>query len=106
MGKILIAIVALVIGLIVGGIGGAALGIGGGAGVGIATGLSAGACGIVQAAQEEGLLTDEQVDQVFARALADFSEMAGEAAAGDGMLAGGAAECNAVMARLREAAAE
>lgn len=106
MGKALIAIAALVLGLVVGGLGGAALGIGGGAGIGIATGISAGACGIVQAAQQEGLLTDEEVDQVFTRALADFRDMTPDAEGTEAPLAGGAAECDAVMARLREAAAE
>lgn len=106
MGKALIAIVALVVGLVLGGLGGAMLGIGGATGVGVATGLSAGACGIVQAAREEGLLTDEQVDQVFNRAVSDFREMTPDAEEGDTLLAGSAAECGAVMARLREAAGQ
>ena len=37
-----------------------------GAGVGIATGLKAGACLAVEAAREEGFITSEQVDNVFA----------------------------------------
>lgn len=104
MGKVLIAILALVVGLVAGGLGGAAIGIGGGAGVGIATGLSAGACSIAQAAQAEGLLTDEQVDQVFNRALADLRALTPEAEAGAEPIIGSAAECEAVLARLRQAA--
>jgi len=104
MGKTLIGIVALVVGLIVGGLGGAVLGVGSGAGVGIATGLSAGACGIVRAAQAEGFLTDEQADQVFNRALADLRALAPDAEAGAEQIVGSAADCEAVLARLREAA--
>jgi len=105
MGKALIAILALVVGLVIGGLGGAAIGIGGGAGVGVATGLSAGACGIVQAAQEEGLLTDAQADQVFNRALTDLRALAPQAEAGAEQIVGSAADCEAVLARLRDAAA-
>jgi hypothetical protein len=104
MGKALIAILALVVGLVAGGLGGAALGIGGGAGLGIATGLSAGACSIAQAAQAEGLLTEEQVDQVFNRALADLRALTPEAETSAEPMVGTAADCDAVLAQLREAA--
>ena len=80
------------------------LGIGGGAGIGIATGLSAGACGIAKAAQEEGLLTTEQVYQVFARAVSDLQDLAPDANAdGDGLV-GAAGECDRVLQDLRDAA--
>ena len=105
MGKTLIAVLALAVGLVVGGLGGAALGIGGGAGIGIATGLSAGACGIAQAAQEEGLMTAEQVDQVFNRALGNLRALTPEAETSAEPMVGSAADCDAVLARLREAAA-
>lgn len=73
MGKTGIAIISLVVGLGVGGWGGLNLGGGAMMGVGVATGLSSGICATVQAAQEEGLLTAEQVDQVLNRAAQDIS---------------------------------
>lgn len=73
MGKTAIAIISLVVGLAVGGWGGLSLGGGAMMGVGVATGLSSGICAAVQAAQEEGLMTAEQVDQVLARAARDIS---------------------------------
>lgn len=80
MGKLLIGIVGLVIGIVAGTFFGRAM-IGGAAtGVGIATGMSAGVCSTVIAAQEEGLLTTEQVDQVLTRAAADLAEISGETA--------------------------
>jgi len=54
------------------------------------------------AAQEEGIMTAEQVDQVLVRAARD---MAGRAELPEGdRIVGSAAECDAVMARLRDAA--
>jgi hypothetical protein len=102
MGKALIALIALVVGLGVGTIFGGALLGGTAAGVGIATGLSAGICSTVTAAQEEGLLTAEQIDQVLSRATADAAAAAGEDA--PGALVGSADECAAVMERLRSSA--
>ena len=75
MGKGLLATLTFVVGLIVGGVGGGMMGVGTGAGVGIATGLSAGVCGIANAAQQEGLLTEEQVDQVFNRAISNLKRI-------------------------------
>ncbi|MGG7644799.1 hypothetical protein ACQ5SP_08355 [Rhodovulum sp. YNF3179] len=104
MGKLVIGLLGLVVGLVGGAIFGGAL-IGGAAtGVGIATGLSAGICSTVQAAQEEGLLTAEQVDQVLLRAAQD---MGGSEVVADGSeMVGSAAECDAVMQRLRSEAGE
>lgn len=101
MGKILIGLVGLVVGLIVGGLG--ALSLGGGAmmGVGVGTGLSAGICSTVQAAREQGLLTDEQIDQVLRRAATDLADKATLPASEE--MVGGADDCEAVMNRLREA---
>ena len=101
MSKFLIGVIGLIAGLVIGGFG--ALTFGGGAmmGVGVGTGLSAGICSTVQAAREEGLLTEEQVDQVLRRAAGDLSGTAG-LPEGEEMV-GGAAECEAVMTRLREA---
>jgi hypothetical protein len=72
--------------------------------LGIATGLSAGVCGIFSAAQAEGLLTGEQVDQVFNRALADMRSLTAEAEAGAEQIVGSAAQCEAVLAGRRQAA--
>lgn len=101
MGKTVIGLVGLAIGLVIGGFGG--LSVGGDAmmGAGVGTGLSTGICSTIQAAREEGLLTDGQVDQVLRRATEDLS---GTATLPEGeVMAGGAAECEAVMNRLREA---
>lgn len=58
------------------------------------------------ARRAESLPTDEEADRVFDRALADFRDMTSVADATGAPRAGSAAECDAVMARLREAAAE
>ena len=102
MGKVLIGIVGLIVGLVVGGLFGGAIMGGTAAGVGIATGMSAGVCSTVIAAQEEGLLTPEQVDQVLTRAAADLAEMSGETA--PDAVVGSASDCQAVMEQIRSAA--
>lgn len=56
----------------------------------------------VQAAREEGLLTAEQVEQVLTRAAQD---MAGAQGIED-RIAGSPAQCDTVMAELRDAAAD
>ena len=100
MGKFLIGVIGLVVGLIGGAvIGGSLLG-GAATGVGIATGLSAGICSTMTAATEEGLLTEEQVAQVLARAASDLGAVA---EAGD--LVGSVADCERVMQELTAAAA-
>ena len=102
MGKLLIGIVGLVIGVVAGGFFGGAIIGGTAAGVGIATGMSAGVCSTVIAAQEEGLLTPEQVDQVLTRAAADLAEMSGETA--PDAVVGSTSDCDAVMEQIRSAA--
>jgi hypothetical protein len=105
MGKFVIgALLGLVIGLAGGAFIGFSGGTGVGAGVGIATGFTAGACGVVRVAQEEGLLTEEQVDQVFNRGLEMLAEMNPDAPASE-PVADSAAECDAALARLRQASA-
>ena len=99
MGKILLGVVALVIGLVLGTLFGGALIGGSAAGGGIATGLSAGICGTIEAAQEEGLLTAAEVDQVLTRAAADAAELAGTEA--PGAIVGSADDCAGVMNSLR-----
>ena len=102
MGKAVLAIVALVVGIAIGALGAMSLGGGAMLGAGVATGLSAGICATVEAAQEEGPLTAEQVDQVLRRAAQDVG---GTAALAQGeTMVGGAADCAAVMDRLRAAA--
>lgn len=103
MSKVTTSILGLIVGLIGGTFFGGSL-IGGAAtGVGLATGLSAGICSTVQAAQEEGLMTPEQVDQVLTRAAADLAEASGQAGSAD--IVGIAADCENVMIQLRDAAA-
>jgi hypothetical protein len=101
MGNIIIGLVGLIVGAVLGAFIAAPVMSGAAAGVGVATGLSAGICSTVQAAQEEGLLTAEQVDQVLTRAAADMSALAGETAPED--VVGGLDDCAAVMERLRAA---
>ncbi len=95
----------LLIGLVIGAVGGTVFGgalIGGSAaGVGVATGLSAGICSTLTAAQKEGLLSAEQVDQVLNRAAADVAAAAGAAAPES--VVGSADECAAVMDKLKAA---
>ncbi|MEO9574478.1 MAG: hypothetical protein ABJ263_04850 [Tateyamaria sp.] len=105
MGKGLTAVLSLIVGLVVGGIGGGMVGIGSGAGIGIATGLSAGICGVANAAQQEGLLTPEQVDQVFNRAVSNLEELTPEAEESGETIVGAASECEGLLQKLREAAA-
>ena len=98
MGKL---IIGLILGLVVGAFGGLSLGGGAMMGLGVGTGLSAGICATVQAAQEEGIMTAEQVDQVLVRAAKDLSSKT-EVTADDGIV-GGAAQCEEVMKKLAAA---
>jgi len=103
MKSFLIAIVFLVIGGVVGGFVALSVGTGIGAGAGIATGLAAGACSALESAKDQGLVTDEQFDDVLRGAVAKISgsvELPPHAE-----LAGTAAECEKVMADLQKAAA-
>lgn len=100
MGKILIG---LVIGLLLGGVG-AFLTLGVGAGVGVATGLSAGICSTVKAAEDLGIMTPEQVDEVLTRAAQSISGAV--ALPEDEPIVGAAADCETFMARLKDAAAK
>ena len=105
MSKTLLGILTFVLGLVFGGIGGGLVGVGSGAGIGIATGLSAGVCGVAKAAQDEGLLTPEQVDQIFNRAVSNLREIAPDAQLAGEEIVGAAGECDAVLQALRDAAA-
>lgn len=98
MGKLLIG---LVIGLVIG-VGGGFLMLGAGMGAGASTGLMTGICSVVQAAQDAGVMTPEQVDQVLA---AVPNTLGSELAEGTEMV-GGAADCTAYMEKLRAAATE
>lgn len=102
MGKLLIAVIALVVGAVGGAFLGSSLLGGAMMGAGVGAGLSAGICSTVKAAQEEGLLTAEQVDQVMGRAAKDVAAWSGGAELGS--VAGSAAACNAALARLKTAA--
>ena len=102
MSKVLVGLISLIVGAAGGAIVGGSLIGGTAAGIEIRTGLSAGICSTVQAAQEKGLLTAEQVDQVLVRAAAD---MAGSDGLPEGTsIVGGAAECAEVMETLKAAA--
>ena len=101
MGKVVISIVALIAGFVGGAVvGGSAL-TGMAAGAGVATGLSAGICATVTAAAEEGLLSDEEIGQVLARAAMDM----GAEVSSEESLVGSREDCANVMERLREASA-
>ncbi|MGJ8586185.1 MAG: hypothetical protein ACSHXD_19000 [Marinosulfonomonas sp.] len=101
MGKFGSGIIGAIIGVAVGAVGGLSLGGGAMMGVGVATGLSAGVCSTVQAAQEEGLLTAEQVDQILNRAAADLTS--GTNLPEGEQMVGSAAQCDDVMAKLKSA---
>ena len=101
MGK---TIITLIIGLVIGGAGalvfggGALMGVG--AGAGIATGLSAGICSTVTAAEELGIMTAEQADEVLTKAALDTT---GQASLTDEQkIVGSKTQCDAFMAQLRE----
>ena len=72
------------------------------AGVGIATGASAGICMTVQAAEKEGLLTPDEIDQVLTRAAADAAALSGAEAPAE--VVGSAEDCAAVLQRINESA--
>lgn len=102
MGKVLTGIVGLIIGVIGGAIfGGSVIG-GTAAGIGIATGASAGICITITAAEEEGLLTTDEIDQVLTRAAADAAAISGAEAPGE--IVGSADDCAEVMQRLSDSA--
>ena len=102
MGKAVIGIIGLVIGAVLGIVFGAPLMMGTAAGLGVASGLNAGICATVQAAQNEGLLSAEQVDQVLTRAASDIAAVQGLELEED--ILGSSAHCEKVMADLAEAA--
>ena len=91
------AIVFLIIGGVVGGL--VALSIG--TGVGVATGLAAGACSALEAAKEEGLVANEQFDQLLSGAAAKISGRVNLPP--ETKLASTAAECEKVLADLHKA---
>ncbi len=101
MGK---TIITLLVGIVVGGAGalffggGALMGVG--AGAGIATGLSAGICSTVTAAEELGIMTDEQVVEVLTKAALDATGQA--SLPDDQMIVSSIAQCDEFMAQLRE----
>ena len=104
MGKAVFGIVGLVLGAVLGVVFGGAVMTGTAAGIGVASGLNAGICATVQAAQNEGLLSPEQVDQVLMRAASDLAAVHGREPEGD--ILGSSAHCEKVMAELAEAAKE
>ncbi|WP_108839347.1 hypothetical protein [Tateyamaria sp. Alg231-49] len=102
MGKAVIGIIGLVIGAVLGTVFGGAAMTGTAAGLGVASGLNAGICATVQAAENERLLSPEQVDQVLTRAASDLMALQGREPEGD--ILGTSAHCEKVMADLAEAA--
>lgn len=101
MSKILIGVLSLIAGAILGVVVLGPVLVGGAAGIGIATGLSAGVCATMTAAQEEGLLSTEQVDQILTRAASDLAEMSGKTL--DGEIVGSIDKCGNVMEQIRNA---
>jgi hypothetical protein len=100
----LLVLLGLIVGGVVGVIGGGMIGTGVGAGVGIVTGLQAGACLTVEAAKEKGLITAEHVPEIFAAA---GDMMRAEAnVGGDTDFADTDAECQEVVAKLKQSAAD
>lgn|GEM_PF-4281948 len=104
MKTFLLLLVGFLIGGVVGVVGGGAIGTGVGAGVGVATGLQAGACLTVEAAKNEGLITADQVGQIFAAAAKTIKAQADVGSDTD--FADTDAECQVVVAKLKQAAAD
>lgn len=102
MKTFLLVLFGFVLGGALGLFGGGVVGTGVGAGVGIATGMQAGACLTVEAAKDKGFISAEQVEQIFAAAA---ESMQAELPA-DTDLADSDAECAAVVAELKAAAAD
>ena len=101
MGKLLIAVIGLIIGMAIGAFGAMTLGGGAMVGLGAGAGLATGICATVKAAQTEGVMTAEQVDKVLNRAAKDLAAMSGKPAGEE--VVGSAAACEKVLARLRDA---
>lgn len=88
-----------VLGLLIGAAGAFTLGGGAMAGIGIATGLSSGICMTVEAAQDLGLMSPAQVDQVLTKAA---ETMSGTVDLPDGeQIAGSAQQCKEFMEKIR-----
>lgn len=103
MGKL---IVGLIVGLVAGAGGATVLGsgvLGGALGTGIAAGLSTGICSVVEAADQSGLLTAEQIDQVLATAARNMQAMSGENVPRSADAASSLVECRQFMSDLRAA---
>lgn len=103
MTRTLAIVISFLVGGAIGGIVGGVLGVGMGAGSGIAVALPAGICGVTKAAQDEGLLTSKQVDQVLNRAVANLQATVPDAEV-SAKFSGASADCEKVLADLREAA--
>ena len=101
MGKLLIAVIGLIIGIAIGALGAMTLGGGAMVGLGAGAGLATGICSTVKAAQAEGVMTAEQIDKVLNRAAKDLAAMSGKPVEKE--VVGSAAACEKVLARLREA---
>jgi len=77
--------------------------VGGAMGTGIATGLSAGICSVVEAANQSGLLTPDQIEQILTRAAENMQTISGEKLPETTGVAGSVGECQAFMNDLRAA---
>jgi hypothetical protein len=99
----LLLLLGFIVGGVVGVLGGGMIGTGVGAGVGIATGLQAGACLTVEAAKAKGLITGEQIPEIFAAA-GDMMRTEAHIAA-DTDFADTDAECQLVIAKLKQSTA-
>lgn len=67
-------------------------------GIGVATGMSAGICSTVKAAQDEGIMSTEQVDVVLRRAASNMGSQLSES----DPIVGSAQQCDEVMAKLKQ----
>lgn len=103
MSRVFIGLIGVVLGALLGIFLIAPILIGGAAGVGIATGLSAGICSTMTAAQEEGLLSSEQIDQILTRAASDIAERTTTVV--DEPIVGSIENCGDVLDRLDAAGA-
>ncbi len=101
MGKFAVGIISLIVGLVGGAVGALTVGGGAMAGAGVATGLTTGICMTIEAAEDLGLMTPEQVEDVLTRAAENLSSLGAAPEGQPSEVADTSAECRSFMEKLR-----
>ena len=100
----LLVLLGILVGGVIGVAGGGVIGTGLGVGAGIVTGLKAGACFTVEAAKEHGLITSEQIGDIFVAVSRSMDANFDPATAGGFPISD--AQCQQVVADMKAAIAE